>query len=303
MIYCKICNKEFDNLINLSKHLKSHKITTKEYYDDYMRKKDEGYCNMCHKETRFMGLTKGYLKHCSNKCQIDDPLNKEKLKTTMQRIYGASNNFLRPDVKETAHSIEANNKRKETNKQKYGVEFLLQSKEIREKSKQTMLDKYDVPYYCITDDCRTKLTNKETNQKKIETKKQHNYYTTSKLEEDFELFLIEHHISYKHNYKTEQYPFKCDFYLDELDIYIEINNFWVHNSHFYDKTDETDIQTLQLWEEKAKTNDFYKKAINVWTVRDIQKRDIAIKNNLNYIVLWTKQDIVNYKQLLLERNL
>ena len=56
------------------------------------------------------------------------------------------------------------------------------------------------------------------------------------------------------------------------------------------------ILILQQWEEKAKTSQQYKRAIEFWTKRDIQKRDIAIKNNLNYIVLWNKTDIDNFIQ-------
>ena len=38
----------------------------------------------------------------------------------------------------------------------------------------------------------------------------------------------------------------------------------------------------------------YKVAITVWTKSDLEKRDYAIKNNLNYIVLWTLNDIDNF---------
>ena len=38
----------------------------------------------------------------------------------------------------------------------------------------------------------------------------------------------------------------------------------------------------------------YVSAINTWTKADLIKRDVAIKNNLNYIVLWTLDDIYKY---------
>ena len=62
---CKICNEEVECL---SKHLRSHKILTKEYYDKYIKQENEGICLYCGKETRFIGLMYGYRKHCSNKC-------------------------------------------------------------------------------------------------------------------------------------------------------------------------------------------------------------------------------------------
>ena len=36
---------------------------------------------------------------------------------------------------------------------------------------------------------------------------------------------------------------------------------------------------------------FTKNAINTWTVRDVNKRNIAKKNNLNYIEFWNLNDV------------
>ena len=58
---CLICNKNF---IALNNHIKKHNLTTKEYYDKYLKVDDEDRCRVCGKITRFMGIRYGYTKHC-----------------------------------------------------------------------------------------------------------------------------------------------------------------------------------------------------------------------------------------------
>lgn len=71
---CLICNKEIKNNQALSKHLLSiHKITQQHYYDKYYKKPNEGICLTCGKTTWFMGISKGYQKHCCAKCAQNDP--------------------------------------------------------------------------------------------------------------------------------------------------------------------------------------------------------------------------------------
>ena len=44
-------------------------------------------------------------------------------------------------------------------------------------------------------------------------------------------------ISYKYRYFDEvNYPYDCDFYLDQFNIYVELNTSLLHNTHFYDAT-------------------------------------------------------------------
>jgi hypothetical protein len=65
---CKICEKEFKNYRTLGRHLRTHKITSKEYYNRYLKKENEGICPVCGKETYFIGLKRGYCKFCSYEC-------------------------------------------------------------------------------------------------------------------------------------------------------------------------------------------------------------------------------------------
>ena len=73
--------------------------------------------------------------------------------------------------------------------------------------------------------------------------------------------------------------------------------YWSHNDHFFDETNKDDLAILEKWIEKANAgHKQYQNAVNVWTVRDISRRNAAIQNNLNYVVLWSLEDIDKYIQ-------
>lgn len=105
-------------------------------------------------------------------------------------------------------------------------------------------------------------------------------------------------IRFETQYHSDKYPFLCDFYLCDYDIYVELNIYWSHNDHFFDTSDSNDLEILRKWQSKANNGHVqYLNAINVWTQKDILKRDIAQKNNLNYVVLWSREEIdfyINY---------
>ena len=58
---CKVCNKEFKNATALTSHLNSkHSLSSKTYYDKYIKKDNEGVCPICGKITRYTRLSTGY---------------------------------------------------------------------------------------------------------------------------------------------------------------------------------------------------------------------------------------------------
>lgn len=68
---CKICNEKLSgkNRMVVTKlvqnHLKKkHFISSKDYFDKYMKKEDEGICPQCGKETKFLGLYQRYYRFC-----------------------------------------------------------------------------------------------------------------------------------------------------------------------------------------------------------------------------------------------
>lgn len=93
-------------------------------------------------------------------------------------------------------------------------------------------------------------------------------------------------------YKDERYPYCCDFYVKSVDLFIELNLHWTHGGHPFDRNNTGDIEMLHRWEERAKTSNFYKNAIETWTVRDVNKITCAKENNLNYKVIYDLKDIL-----------
>ena len=216
----------------------------------------------------------------------------EKIKETCLKIYGVEyplqSKILQEKKKETcaarygvdnpAKSKCIQEKSKHTCKNKYGVEYPLQSKILQEKSKQTCKNKYGVdnPFKSL-----------EVQQKIYNTKKLNHTFSSSSAEEHFKNYLDSKNISYKTQYKSEKYPFCCDFYLDDLDLYIEIQGNWTHGNEPYNESNKNHQEILESWKSKSETHKYYKNAINVWTIRDVLKRETAKQNQLRYLEIFS----------------
>ena len=178
-------------------------------------------------------------------------------------------------------------KRKQTCLEKYNCTSYTQTQEFKDKSKQTCLEKYGIDAYQKTKEfseiIRAKLD--IIQQKIYQTKKKNNSFNTSSIEKQLEDYLKENNINYKTQYKSELYPFKCDFYFPDWDLYLEINAHWTHGGHPFDNTNKDDLLLLEKW--KSNNTKYYDIAINTWTVRDVLKRETAKKNDLNYIEVFT----------------
>ncbi|MGM9968820.1 MAG: hypothetical protein ACI35S_00320 [Anaeroplasma sp.] len=86
-IKCKICDKCFEKIGNLAKHVRLHNLTTKDYYDKFLKKENEGICLNCGKETEFYRISCGYKKYCCRTCSCIHLTPIRKL--TMLNKYGA----------------------------------------------------------------------------------------------------------------------------------------------------------------------------------------------------------------------
>lgn len=289
-------------------------------------------CPICGKSVRFIDKSRGYKVYCSLECKNSDKgkqLFNTKVKHTCLDKYGVKNVFQNREViekcKQTClqrygyeHACQSEGIKKktretcivrynypvssqnykvkekliETNMSRYGVPYTFMSNMQKEKSKETCLEKYGYEYALQVPSIR---------EKGYLTMKQKGNFITSKLEKCLRNYLIENKIKFKEQYKSELYPFKCDFYLVEYDLYIEIQGHWHHG--YNDKTKEyvkygEDMQKtselMTLWKQKAIYSQSYKDAIEVWSKRDVLKREIAQKNNLNYLEIFTN----NCEQLL-----
>lgn len=163
----------------------------------------------------------------------------------------------------------------------------------REKMRQTMIERYGVPYSHMNGDLV---------KKSWETKRRNGTFNTSKPEITMKHLLIdtfgESDVFCQYD-SDRRYPFACDFYIKSLDLFIELNAHWSHGGHWFDENDENDIQKLNTWLEKAKEKGsrYYHAAIHIWTERDLLKRTTAEKNGLNYLVFWA-QDLSDFREYL-----
>jgi hypothetical protein len=319
VLKCELCSFTSNSYRGLTGHIvQKHGIAGKDYYDKYLKKYNEGICPVCGKPTMYISMHKGYLKHCSTSCSSLDPNVQNKLENTSKIKYG---------TRKPSQSDEVKEKTKQHFIEKYGVDNPAKNDIIKEKIKETCINRYGgigwssakllekfqktclerygavngqggsglektrqttVEKYGVT--CVTQSY--EMRKKSIDKKRKNG--SMSKNELYFESELNKLNIYYLREYKSDLYPYFCDFYIQKTNTFIELNNYWMHGGHWFDDTNEDDLKILNKWKEKSKVSSIYKTAINVWTKSDIEKRNCAIKNNLNYIVLWNKTDIDNF---------
>lgn len=127
--------------------------------------------------------------------------------------------------------------------------------------------------------------------KSHETKLKNNSYSYSKVEEKLYEKLLKDNPNKTiiRQYMDIRYPYKCDFYIVEDDLFIELNAHWTHGGMPFDKNDSKCINKLNEWKEKAKNDRYYKSAIETWTVRDVEKINTAKVNKLNYVTIYSNK--------------
>lgn len=226
------------------------------------------------------------------------------------------------DGKSPFSNKEIQQRAKETIKEKYGVENAMQVKEFcqksretrlkvygtekanPEKAKATMLKKYGVEHYSKTDQFKKlwpinggdENFNKKSKEKEYKTKKKNNSFNTSKPEEKVYTLLLTkfNKDDIVRQYTDKRYgTYVCDFYIKSRDLFIEYHGHWGHGGKPFDPNDEECIKRVNYWKKRAKliplnkhNTNFYYVNINGWCVRDVEKFELAKKNNLNYVVFY-----------------
>ena len=199
----------------------------------------------------------------------------EKIKKTCQEKYGVDNVFYLKEVQE---------KKKNTWISKYGVDHPFKYTQIKENRKSTFINRYGVenPYNFFP-----------FVEKMINTKRKNHTFNSSKPEEELYLYIKEKFPNVKRQYKDkERYPWCCDFYIPELDYFIEYNGFVSHGNHAYNHNSKKDQDLLQKWKLRYNNGScpLYKKMIEGWTIYDVKKRETAKKNNLNFYEFWNLKE-------------
>ena len=236
---------------------------------------------------------------------VENPIvlkeTKEKRKQTNIKKYGHINPLLNNNINQkarktmnekygvnyTMQSKEMIEKAKATNLKRYGHKIALNAPEKKEKAIQTNLEKYGVSHFRQLPEQRKRQSDyMKTHQKEhIKAKKENKTFNSSSQENKIlpvlkKLFpdVIEQHTS-------KEYPHACDFYIPSRNLYIELNISWTHNTHWFNPKSESDLQESSKWINSTK---YYQNAHKTWTYYDVNKRNNAHKNKLNYLVFWQR---------------
>lgn len=162
-------------------------------------------------------------------------------------------------------------KRAKTNVERYGVRNAMSLQSTLEKIKAATHKKYGVDYA---------MQDKTLASKHVDAKRQNGTFNTS---------IVEKHVKGFDNFESQynkdaRYPYLCDFYDKGRDLFIEVNASWTHGYHWYDT--EKDAGVCAKWKAKSEDSTYYANALDVFTKRDVEKRECATANNLNYVTLW-----------------
>lgn len=256
--------------------------------------------------------------------RMKDPKTQAKYKATSAKNFGSGHwtqsDFGKKYLKEIFNTDEERKARSEraksegvrsktqnTSLERYGTPYywqnddarvrlkgLLNAPEVIEKTKKTNLERYGCESWSSSDIGKETLSkilsSNEVQEKMIVTRRLNGTVNSSKPEvivngELIEVFGKDNVVAQHRD--ADRYPYKCDFYVKSIDIFIELNIFWMHGGAWYDPDNIEHQQKLQKW--KSRVSDkkpMYKRAIYVWTENDPAKKKAAEENGLNYLVFW-----------------
>ena len=208
----------------------------------------------------------------------------KKAKNTLKKHYGVTSPSKSCAVKE---------KMAKTNIEKYGYIAPACSKQVSDKIKQTNIAKYGADCYFKSYDYKLlmKKHKKEWVEKAINSALRNGTRYSSKPERKLYemLCLIFGENDIIRQYKSNEYPFLCDFFLIKENIYIEYNGTYFHNDCLYDEVRDRE-KYLNLLSKCTDEHPTYKRMLDVWVYGDTKKYNTAKSNNLNFIFLYKNWD-------------
>ena len=158
----------------------------------------------------------------------------------------------------------------------------------KQRMTNTLIERYGVDNVFKLDSIKELCNTPEVHKKRFSTMKKNGTIKKSKLEDTYYAFYSEQFgvENVLRQYRSEDYPFACDFYIKPLELYVEINGFWTHGPHPFDANCADDILMLEEWKQLALKSPFYSGAIETWTNRDVRKLEALQNNNLNYLIIY-----------------
>lgn len=171
-------------------------------------------------------------------------------------------------------SIIQNNKdskRKANLLEKYGVDNVMLIPSVQQKRKETIYQKYNGKHYAACEDWK---------KKHHETRTRRKTWSTSNFEEYVYAELVKIFPDTIRQYRCKLYPFACDFYIPDIDTFIEIQGSAFHGPEPFNPLNEKH-QAL-ITKLLNRDTSYAKKQIEIWTNTDVKKRKIATENQLNF---------------------
>lgn len=260
-------------------------------------------CMNRNKEKIQLGLNSIY-----SKFSKDNYNNRKKYKETCKEKFGVDHPWKNKDIFNKCHitCLKNNGYAYTLQNEKYRDKAikLSNTKEAKLKRDITCLNRYGNKIPSKTLSVRNKLkeiwAHPNTKLKAYLTKKKnHSFGRQSKIESIIYLYLSLEYPDTIRQYRDEdRYPYNCDFYIPSLDLFIEYQGYYTHGSHPFDIDNKEDLNRLNKL--KIKYADYRIKygyehqIISVWSNRDVEKRNCAKINHLNYIEFFNFKDFISW---------
>lgn len=181
-------------------------------------------------------------------------------------------------------------------KQNYNVDWFTKSEEIKNKAKETMLKRYGVEYSMQIPKNKEYMSylmsSYEMQERRYNTMKRNHTFNSSSTEEEFFLYIKSRFPKVIRQYKDKnRYPYFCDFYIPELDYFIELQGYYTHGKHPFDPNSSEDLQLIEYYKKKYGEDC---QPITIWSIKDVEKRNCAKRNHLNFKEVWSLEDGKNF---------
>lgn len=212
---------------------------------------------------------------------------KEKSKKTCLEKYGSEYYIGSKDCLE---------KTIEFSRQNYNVDWFTKSEEIKNKAKETMLRRYGVEYSMQIPKNKEYMSylmsSYEMQERRYNTMKRNHTFNSSSTEEELFLYIKSRFPTVVRQYKDKnRYPYFCDFYIPELDYFIEFQGYYTHGKHPFNPNSNEDLQLIEYYKKKYGEDC---QPITIWSIKDVEKRDCAKRNHLNFKEVWSLEDGKNF---------
>lgn len=263
------------------------------------------------------------------------PKNIEKLKTTLAKRTQEEQSVITSKMLATRanwtkkYKQEIQNKKEETCLEHTGYKFGIEKPEAiklarknnhtelaEKKRKETFFSKTGYNHVSQTPEWKKNqikiMSSPEMQERVYRTKVKNGTFNTSKDEEYLYNILknkfVRTGINIVRNYRTKLYPYRCDFVIipckasTEKDfIYIEYQGHQSHYNYPYTGSEEDKVivnEWKRKFEESSGKKKQYIKYINVWTIKDPEKRRIAKENGLKWFEFFKVEDMINWIETL-----